>query len=117
MPELKMPRRTLVLTQEERAELVRVAQNDPRAYLRERATALLRIADGRSPHWVATAHPLWTRLSKRHPPDTVYAWLNDYLLHRRLRPQPARRRAFSPGGSPPGATPREHSSVASRKSL
>src|SRR5688572_22929293 len=90
----KMPRRTLELTEEERQHLVRIADTDPRAYMREKATALLAIARGRSPHWVATSG--LSPLRKAHHPETVYTWLNAYLLHRQLLPQPARR-AFSPG--------------------
>jgi hypothetical protein len=54
MSALKMPRRTLVLTQAEGAQLVRISTHDPRASMRERALALLAIARGLSPHRVAT---------------------------------------------------------------
>jgi hypothetical protein len=93
MSERKMPRRTLTLTQEEHQQLARIADTDPRAYMREKARALLAIARGCSPHWVATSG--LSPLRKPRHPETVYTWLNAYLLHRKLLPQPARR-GFSP---------------------
>lgn len=47
--------------------------NADKAYLRERAAAMLKIADGMSPHAVAQHG-----LLKRRKPDTVYEWLNRY---------------------------------------
>jgi len=93
MSPLKMPRRTLKLTHEERQELVRIANQDPRAYMREKAKALLAIARGYSPHYVATSG--LSPLRKSRHPETIYIWLDAYLIHRKLLPQPARR-AFSP---------------------
>jgi hypothetical protein len=93
MSTLKMPRRTLDLTDAEHQELVQIADQDPRAYMREKAKALLAIARGYSPHWVATSGV--SKLRKRHHPETLYIWLDAYLIHRKLLPQPARR-AFSP---------------------
>ena len=98
MSTLKMPRRTLTLTQEERQELVGIADRDPRAYMREKAKALLAIARGYSPHFVATSG--LSPLRKSRHPETLYIWLDAYLTHRKLLPQPARR-AFSP--SKPGS--------------
>jgi hypothetical protein len=100
MSELKMPRRQLDLTDEERAELVRIADQDPRPYMREKALALLRIYLGFSPHWVATSG--LSPLKKPRHPETVYTWLNDFLEHRQLRPQPPRRTPFSPSRSTAG---------------
>ena len=68
-----MPRRTLTLTKEQRQELVRLRDHDQRPYVRERGAALLKIADGRSPYYVATQGLLRPR-----DPDTVYAWLDRY---------------------------------------
>jgi hypothetical protein len=84
-------RRTLKLSPEQRAELEHTLSHDPRAYLRERAAALLKIADGRSPHWVAKHG-----LLKRRKPRTVYTWLTEYETHRTLRPRPPCRTRFSP---------------------
>jgi len=39
-------------------------------YLRERASAMLTVADGKSPHWVAQHG-----LLKPRDRDTVYAWI------------------------------------------
>lgn len=68
-----MQRRTLTLTDRQRAELVALRDHDRRPYLRERAAALLRIADGESPHAVARRGIL-----KPHAPDTLYDWLDRY---------------------------------------
>jgi hypothetical protein len=46
-------RRYLPLTQTERAALLHARDHDPRPFVRERCTALLRIADGESAHVVA----------------------------------------------------------------
>lgn len=68
-----MPRRTLTLTETQRQELSQLRDHDPRPYVRERGAALLKIADGQSPHHVATRG-----LLKPRDPDTVYAWLDRY---------------------------------------
>jgi DNA-binding PadR family transcriptional regulator len=88
-----MTRRTLVLTDEQRAELERIRDRDKRPYLRVRAAALLKIAAGASPHWVA-CHGLLKPVA----PDTVYRWLNDWEREPHLRVRPACRRPFSPAG-------------------
>jgi hypothetical protein len=68
-----MARRTLTLTPERRAELEWARDRDRRAYLRERAAAVLRIADGAAPYAVAREG-----LLKPRDPDTVYGWLTRY---------------------------------------
>lgn len=68
-----MPRRTLTLTEEQRQELLQARDHDPHPYVRERSAALLKIADGQSPHQVATRG-----LLKPRDPDTVYAWMGHY---------------------------------------
>jgi hypothetical protein len=45
----------------------------PHLAARERSAAILKIAGGRSPHWVALHGLLQPR-----DPDTIYAWLNRY---------------------------------------
>jgi hypothetical protein len=67
-------RRTLALSGGQRAELVQHRDHDPKPYVRERAAALLKIADGHSPYAVTRAG-----LLRRRDPDTVYAWLDHYL--------------------------------------
>jgi len=66
-------RRTLALSDAERAALLDHRDHDPKPYARERCAALLKIADGQSPHAVAHAG-----LLRRRDPDTVYAWLDYY---------------------------------------
>ena len=66
--------RTLDLTPEKRAELVRARDRDPRPYLREIAAALLKVAAGRSCRWVARHG-----LHKSRKPETVRRWLDRYL--------------------------------------
>lgn len=66
-------RRKLSLTDEQRQALEQARDHDPRPYVRERAAALLKIAEGRSPHWVARHG-----LLKPRDPDAVYAWLDYY---------------------------------------
>lgn len=87
-----MPRfRILTLSDEQRADLLQLRDHDQRPYMRERAAALIKIADGQSPHAVALHG-----LLKRRDPDTVYGWLNEYLAHGYVRPRAASRRRFSP---------------------
>ena len=66
-------RRTLHLEAEARQALEQHRNHDPRPYVRERCAAILKIADGRSPHWVAQHG-----LLKPHDPDTLYQWLGYY---------------------------------------
>ena len=91
MPKL----RTLKLTEPEKTELENVRDNHPKAYLRERAAAILKIHEGQSPHSVAQ-----TGLLKRRDPDTVYAWLDRYeatgLEGLQIKTGRGRKPAFSP---------------------
>jgi hypothetical protein len=66
-------RRPLTLTVDQRRQLLRYRDHHPKPYVRERAAALLHIADGASPHAVARAG----LLRPRHP-DTVYGWLDTF---------------------------------------
>ena len=68
-----MIQRVLVLTEDQHQELLRLRDHDPRPYVRERSAAILKIAEGQSPHHVATCG-----LLKPRDPDTVYAWLDRY---------------------------------------
>ena len=82
----------LELTEGEIQALVDLRDKGEPAYLRERATALLKIHEGFSPHEVAHRGLLKKR--------TVYAWLRRYREHgiRGLSNKPGRGRkpAFSP---------------------
>jgi hypothetical protein len=66
-------RRTLTLSAEQRHELEAHRDHEPRPQMRERCAALLKIADGRAPYWVARFG-----LLKSRKPDTVYGWLARY---------------------------------------
>ena len=66
-------RRTLALSPAQCEELVAQRDHDPRPYVRERCAALVKIAEGLSPHAVAQRGLLRAR-----DPDTVYGWLAAY---------------------------------------
>ncbi len=63
----------LALAPEQRQELTDLRDHDPRPYVRERAAALLKIADGTSGLQVAQFG-----LLKPRDPDTIYAWVKRY---------------------------------------
>jgi hypothetical protein len=64
---------TIKLTEAQRAELEDARDHHPLPYLRERAAAILKIADGLSGRETARQ-----RLLKAHWPDTIYAWVKRY---------------------------------------
>lgn len=66
-------RRTLTISDEQRQGLTHYRDHDPRPQVRERCAALLKVADGQSPHEVAHRG-----LLKPRDPDTVYGWLAIY---------------------------------------
>lgn len=66
-------RRYLTLTAEKIETLEAMRDHHPKAYMRERASALLKIAEGKSAHWVAQEGLLRAR-----DPDTVYRWFTNY---------------------------------------
>lgn len=94
-------RRIVQLTDEKRAELRRIRDTAEKPYLRERAAALMRVADGQSACAVAR-----TGLLKPHDPDTTYAWLDRHEAEgvKGLigRPGRGRKPAFSPSTSDRG---------------
>lgn len=67
-------RRTLALSDDQRRQLLDYRDHHPKPFVRERAAALLQVADGSSPHAVACRG----LLRPRHP-DTVYGWLDSFL--------------------------------------
>jgi hypothetical protein len=95
-----MARRLELLTDDaQHQELVQARDHDPRPYVRERAAAMLKIAEGEAAYRVAKHG-----LLKERDPDTLYAWLRVYQAYglaglvahqqggarrRRLRPEPA----------------------------
>ena len=68
--------RAFALTTTERQTLEELRDHGPKAYLRERAAALLKVDAGMSPARVARAGLLRPR-----KPDTVYAWLDRFIEH------------------------------------
>ena len=66
-------RRTLRLKTQEQRELAHYRDHDARSYVRERCSAMLQIAAGKTPHAVARQGVL-----KPRDPDTVYGWLQSY---------------------------------------
>lgn len=85
--------RHLTLTEDEREDLIRIRDRDPRPYMRERAAGLLKIAEGQSARQVALHG-----LLKSHSTNTLYRWLDTYERTRTVPTQPVRRKAFSPSG-------------------
>ena len=65
--------RRLQLSEAERTTLEQAVRHHPKAYARERAAALLKVAGRSSALWVAE-HGLLRHRSA----DTVYAWLDRY---------------------------------------
>lgn len=66
-------RRTLRLKTREQRELEHYRDHDARPYVRERCSALLRVAVGETPHAVARQGVL-----KPRAPDPLYGWLHVY---------------------------------------
>jgi hypothetical protein len=105
-----MPRRQLVLSETQRQELVQMRDHARQPYVRERAAALLKIADG-----LPAARVARQGLLRPRRPDTVYEWLDRYQATgsagMKVHPGRGRKPAFSPSafhssGGPHGtATP------------
>jgi hypothetical protein len=91
-----MPRRQLVLSETERRELVQLRDHARQPYVRERAAALLKIADG-----LPAAHVARQGLLRPRRPDTVYEWLDRYQATgcpgMKVHAGRGRKPAFSPG--------------------
>jgi hypothetical protein len=66
-------RRYLHLSATAQKELEAVRDKHKKPYMREKASALLKIATGQSPHQVAA-----TGLHKPRDPDAIYGWLDRY---------------------------------------
>lgn len=86
---------TIDLTSEQRQELEDARDNHDKPYIRERAAAVLKIADGMSGLQVAQHG-----LLKPRDPDTVYAWFHRYeaegLEGLLIRSGRGRKPSFSP---------------------
>lgn len=85
--------RTVQLDEAQRRQLERMARSDPKPYRRERAAAILKVADGEVAYRVARGGLLRPR-----DPDTVYAWLDrferDGLAGLTIAPGRGRKPAF-----------------------
>jgi hypothetical protein len=83
------------LTEARRAELEDVRNHHPKPYMRERAAAILKIADGVSGRETARH-----RLLRPHWPDTIYEWVRRYraegIAGLKVRPGRGRKPAFFP---------------------
>lgn len=91
-----MPRRRyLALTAEQRQLLTRWRDRHPKPYVRERAAALLKVAEG-----LPAAQVARTGLFRPRKTDTVYHWLDRFEQHGPdgllLSPGRGRKPAFSP---------------------
>lgn len=87
--------RSVLLTAADRAALEELRDHAPKAYLRERAAAILKVADGTPAAEVARSGLLRPRDA-----DTLYAWLKRYdaagIAGLTIRPGRGRKPAFSP---------------------
>ena len=71
-----MPKRLeITLSEQQRAELLQARDHHSKAYVREKAAAILKIADERLPALQVASH----RLLKRRDDNTVRSWLRRYL--------------------------------------
>lgn len=97
----------LILKPDQRETLEILRDTAPRPYVRERAAALLKIADLDHPQ---TARQVALHgLLKPRQPDTVYVWLQrfqaDGIAGLTIKPGRGRKPAFSPSGLDPGKRP------------
>ena len=87
--------RKIVLTSEQREQLTHVLKSDSKAYKRERAAAILKVADGQ-----IAAHVAHSGLLQVRDPDTIYSWLDRFqqygLAGLSIRSGRGRKRRFSP---------------------
>src|SRR5215211_4845911 len=92
--------RRLVLTEQQRRQLAHLRDASPKPYLRERAGALLKIADGMNAAQVARQGLLRPR-----QPYTVYRWLNAFqaggVEGLKVKPGAGRKPAFFPSATHP----------------
>jgi len=91
-----MPNATrIVLSAAQTAELEAVRRSHSKAYLRERASAVLKVAAGQSVRQVAEYG-----LLKRHEPETVSQWIRVYqqqgLAGWSIKPGRGRKASFFP---------------------
>ena len=98
-----MPKRLdIPLSEQQRSELLEARDHHAKAYVREKAAAILKMADERLPALEVARHGLL----KRRDDNTVRCWLRRYL-HSGLtgllvQHGRGRKPAFSPSGGPKG---------------
>ena len=85
----------LVLTEKERKELEKMQKHDKKPYKRERASAILKIANGISGRKIAL-----DGLNQSRARNTVYGWFHRYKKEGigglKIRPGRGRKPSFSP---------------------
>jgi len=96
-----MPKRLeITLREDQRAELLEARDHHAKAYMREKAAAILKIADER----LAAVEVAHHRLLKRRDDNTVRSWLKRYvqggLAALLVHPGRGKKAAFSPSGCP-----------------
>lgn len=88
----------MVLEQEQRMELEDIRDHHEQAYMRERAAAILKVAEGQSGVQVAEQG-----LLKRRNVDALYDWVHRYeaegIAGLKIRPGRGRKPAFSPSAA------------------
>jgi transposase len=91
---MTMTQRQIVLSPVQRQELIRLRDTADKPYLRERAAAILKVADGTPAAVVARQG-----LLRQRKPDTIYDWLNRFhdegVSGLSIRPGRGRKPAFS----------------------
>ncbi len=89
----------LILQPDQRETLELLRNTDPRPYIRERAAALLKIADPTQPQ--SGRHVALQGLLQPRQPDTVYAWVKRFqaagVAGLQIKAGRGRKPAFSPG--------------------
>ena len=90
-----MPRKPVKLTEHQRATLIETRDHDLRPYMRERASAILKVADGGSRAQVGRS-----QLLRPHSGDTVGVWIRRFVAEGPeglvIRPGRGRKPAFFP---------------------
>lgn len=102
-----MTQRTIELTVGQRLELEALRDRGAKAYQRERAAAILKVAGGQPAAGVAR-----NGLLRRRKADTVYAWLNRFeaegIAGLLIRAGRGRKPAFSPSAGNSGGSEGGH---------
>lgn len=97
-----MPKRIRVTLSEAQAdELGQARDRHPKGYVRERAAGILKVAHG------ATLTEVGEQgLDRRHEPETVHGWIEQYLAHGLaglvVKPGSGRKPKFSPSARDAG---------------